>query len=180
MTRKQRLRRVGILCCHCLRNLAFFRAGWRKNEPRFRGDFWNNLNSNFLDICVLEWYNLFADNSGKHHWEKVICNHQSFRNDLLRAIKLSETEFDNYIKEMKAYRDHFVAHLDEKRTMHIPKLGTALRSVSFLYCHLLNDEDHEECFFDAPHNALSLYKRFVKEGKQEYLKYFSSPCNTTP
>ena len=49
MTRKQRLRRVAILCCHCLRNLAFYKSGWKDGSLKIDGDFWINVNGNFLD-----------------------------------------------------------------------------------------------------------------------------------
>ena len=72
LTRRQRLRRVGILCCHTLRNLAYYRAWFDAGKPRADENFWVSANGNFADITVLEWCKLFADERGKHHWAKVI------------------------------------------------------------------------------------------------------------
>lgn len=136
MTRKQRLRRVGILCCHFLRNLAFYKAGWRKNKPIFNDQFWVNANGNFLDICILEWCKLFGENRGQHYWKKVISDQPAFSAELLHAVALTEIQFSAYVEEMRTYRDKFVAHLDSEEIMKIPKLRVARKSVSFLYCYL--------------------------------------------
>ncbi len=170
MTRRQLLRRVGILCCHFLRNLAFYKAGWRKGELIFKDQFWVNANGNFLDICVLEWCKLFGDKRGKQHWRKVITNQDSFFDGLLQAVKLTEAEFEAYIQEMRAYRDKFVAHLDAEEVMHPPKLRAARKSVAFLYDYLLSNEEEDACFHDAPPKASQFYENFACQGKRVYSK----------
>jgi hypothetical protein len=108
MTPRERKRRVGILCCHCLRNIAFYRAGYTQNRFCSCKQFWINANGNFLDIAVLEWCKLFADARGKHHYAKVTNEHTNFRRDLLAKLAVTAAEFDEYVKEMKTYRDKFV------------------------------------------------------------------------
>ena len=170
MTRRQLLRRVGILCCHFLRNLAFYMAGWRKGELIFKDQFWVNANGNFLDICVLEWCKLFVDKRGKHHWRKVITDQASFYDGLLQAVNLTEAEFEAYIEIMRIYRDKFVAHLDAEEIMHPPKLRVARKSVSFLYDYLIANEEEDACFHDAPPKASRFYEHFAWQGKQVYSK----------
>lgn len=126
------------------------------------------MNGNFLDICVLEWYKLFGDKRGKYHWKKIIINQHAFLGGLLNATNLTEPEFDSYIEEMKTYRDKFVAHLDAEPVMHIPHLRVARKSVSFLYGYLLDCEEEDGCFGDAPPKASSFYKQFMRQGRQEY------------
>jgi hypothetical protein len=61
MPRKDRLRRVVILCRDFARNLAYYRVGW-KDEHRNLFDpakndgasFWRVMNSNCIDVCVLD------------------------------------------------------------------------------------------------------------------------------
>lgn len=168
MTRRQILRRVGILCCHCLRNLAFYEAGWQQGELIFKDQFWVNTNSNFLDICVLEWCKLFGDRRGKHHWRKVITDHASFLDDLLRTVNFNEAEFDAYIETMRDYRDKFIAHLDAEEVMHPPELAVVRKSVSFLYDYLIANQEEDACFNDAPTNASSFYKTHAVQGKRVY------------
>ena len=168
MTRSQFLRRVGILCCNFLRNLAFYKAGWKKGEFVTNDQFFVNANSNFLDICVLEWCKLFADERGKHHWKKSVTHQDAFFEALLDKLKLTEAEFKFYTKSMKTYRDKFVAHLDLEETIYPPKLKTARKSVSFLYQHLLAHEEVNNCFHSAPPKASELYAYFSSMGRKGY------------
>src|SRR5271165_4315169 len=69
INRTERLRRVLVLCCYFVQNLAFYRAGWdNKIFRRYRSQFWVTANGNFLDHCVLEWCKLFGDERGEHYW----------------------------------------------------------------------------------------------------------------
>ncbi len=80
MPRKDRLRRVMILCCSCARNIAYYRVAWDEeyrhllNLPNPYPNFWRAANNNFIDMCVLEWCKLFADMQGKHHWSKIVTS----------------------------------------------------------------------------------------------------------
>ena len=94
MIRKKRNRRVGIICLHCLRNLAFYKAGWRGNELIIKDQFWVNVNGNFLDICVLEWCKLFGELNGKHYWRKIISDPINFYRGLIHNLGVAETEPD--------------------------------------------------------------------------------------
>lgn len=170
MTRRQRLRRVGILCCHFLRNLAFYKSGWRKGELIFKDQFWVNANGNFIDVCVLEWCKLFGDKRGQHHWQKVITDQAAFLTGLLNAVGQTEGEFEAYIKEMRTYRDKFIAHLDSEEVMNIPKLKVARKSVSFLYEYLLANEEEDNCFHDAPQKTTRFYRLFYSQGRKVYSK----------
>lgn len=53
LTKKERFRRVTLLCCHFVRNLAYDQAG-RKSiiELEEAGDFWATVLNNFLNCCV--------------------------------------------------------------------------------------------------------------------------------
>ncbi|MDO9531263.1 MAG: hypothetical protein Q7O12_03925 [Deltaproteobacteria bacterium] len=171
MTRRDHIRRVGILCCHCLRNMSFYMAGWREGDFIFKepSQFWINVNANFLDVCVLEWCKLFADKkNGKHYWGKVTTDEVAFIDGLLKALRITNDEFEVYVKEMRSYRDKFIAHLDLEERMHIPKLHVAHQSTAYLYDYLRSHEDKGGFFIDFPDTALSFYMRFLNEGKLVY------------
>jgi len=168
MTRRKRVRRVLILCCHFLRNLAFYRAGWDGRAPVRTEQFWVTANGNFLDHCVLEWCKLFADRRGKHHWRKVVTDHDAFFAGLLEALKLTEAEFDGYIEEMRKYRDKFVAHLDLDEIMHIPRLRLARKTAAYLHDYVLVHEDDGDFFPEAPPKAARFYTVYANEGKGVY------------
>ena len=86
----------------------------------------------------------------------------------MKALKLTEAEFDGYIDEMRAYRDKFVAHLDLDDIMHIPKLRLARKSVASLHDYVLAHEDEGGFFPEAPPKAARFYARFANEGKGVY------------
>jgi hypothetical protein len=168
MTRIKRLRRTLILCCHCLRNLAFYNAGPRNAAPRPKKQFWVNVGDNFLDIAVLEWCKLFADSRGKHFWRKTISDPAAFWDGLLQKLGQSEAQFDDFVNQMRTYRDKFVAHLDSEEVMHIPRLDVAINSVVYLYDYLLAHEEEHGCFWDASGSASSFYTEFLDEGTVVY------------
>jgi hypothetical protein len=170
MTRRQRVRRVAIICCHCLRNLAFYKAGWQGGRLVFKEHFWVNVNGNFLDICVLEWCKVFGDKRGMHYWGKVISDREGFYNGLLHTLKVIDAEFNLYIAEMRNYRDKFVAHLDLEEIMRIPTLTVTEKSISYLYDYLRVYEDKGDFFIDAPIKASAFYADRLIEGKLAYCK----------
>lgn len=165
---RDRKRRAGILCCHCLRNIAFYRSWYKAGQPFAKKQFWVNTNGNFLDIAVLEWCKLFADIKGQHYYTRIVQDPNTFLNQLLATLNLTKTDFDNYVKEMKNYRDKFVAHLDKDLMMSIPRLGIARKSAKALYHHLLVQEVGTDTFHDAPRSASKLYRNFLTEGVKVY------------
>ncbi len=132
------------------------------------GLFWRSANSNFIDIAVLEWYKLFADGRGQHHWRKVVSDPDSFRTGLFVALRMTEAEFEAYIARVKEYRDKFVAHLDDLEVMDIPWLRVARQSAAYLFNYLRAHEEVENYFHDAPTSAGSFYGVAARQGRQVY------------
>ena len=132
MERDKRLRRVGILCCHFVRNYAYYRSGWSNNNLKVKDQFWVSLNSNFIDISVLEWCKLFGDHKEKHHWKKIMHGDQTFKDRMFESVNIKQTDLDRVHDTMKSYRDKFVAHLDSEEIMNIPEFEDALHMVFFL------------------------------------------------
>lgn len=170
MKRTILLRRIGILCCHCLRNIAFYRAGWRGEKLNTNDQFWITANGNFLDIAVLEWCKLFADSRGEHFWRKAISDPEKFFQGLLTNLGLQKSDFEKYITLMREYRDKFVAHLDKKEVMNIPDLKVSIDSTTYLYDYLLEHEEEDDCLSDGPKSGSSFFDRFFNQGSEVYDK----------
>ena len=168
MLRNDRLRRVAILCCHFFRNMAYYRAGRIVNNSNFNSNFWNTVNGNFLDVCVLEWLKLFGEKKGNQSWENVITENDVFKKDLLKTLKITEDEFSLYINQMRKYRDKFIAHLDSDKVADIPNLQIALESVIHFYNYLLANEEENDCFIDAPIEASIYYSSMQLEAQIVY------------
>jgi len=151
--REKLIRRVVILCCHCLRNFSFYTGGFHNGKLIYNDQFWVTANGNFLDICILEWCKLFADPKGRHHWRKVIKKEAIFLDGLLNDLNISESELADYTDKVRTYRDKFIAHLDHGNMMHIPQMNIALSSVCYLFDYLRNQEKGNNILNDAPTSA---------------------------
>ncbi len=137
------VRRVCLLCCHCVRNIAYYRVGFVNEEGsgdlKQRTQFGATVNGNMLDIAILEWCKLFADRKALHHWQRVIrddIEQQRFLGELLRNASTNKNDWKRYLDSMRIYRDKFVAHLDDLSVMQIPSLEIALKCVLFLYSYI--------------------------------------------
>jgi hypothetical protein len=146
MTPGERRRRVVLLCCSFVRNLAFYRVGQSERGKPFlseahpQASFWRQANANFLDMCVLEWCKLLGDKKDKHHWSRVVSDTTRFEADLLRHIGIDAAAFEAEIKAMRLYRDKFVAHLDDLLMMDIPVLEAAKLAVWFYHGYIVTCE----------------------------------------
>lgn len=143
MERQDLIRRVLLLCAHFARNRAYYLAGWNAQGPRIKNEFWITVNGNFMDIATLEWCKLFADNKGPHYWRNVVADPGTFEPALYAAIGVTAEQFAETIKEMRTYRDKFVAHLDALAEMNIPHLDTAWAAVRFYADHIVATEGLE-------------------------------------
>jgi hypothetical protein len=170
MTQSAKARRAGILCCHVLRNLAFYKSWYKAGQPFEKKQFWITANGNFLDIAVLEWCKLFVDSKGKHHFAKALADPEEFEQNLLKRLDITDAQFDEYAESFKTYRDKFIAHLDDENVMNIPDMKIARRSTKFLYGRLLQQEAQNNTFADAPPSAKNVYEDFLAEGLKAYEK----------
>jgi hypothetical protein len=175
----ERRRRIAILCCNFMRNLAFHRAGLHdevrdnllnRNHPQ--GEFWIQGHGNCLDTCVLDWCKLFADHKhGKHHWRRVVGDPERFRADLDKALGTTPAAFDDVIERIKHYRDKFVGHLDDKRQMDLPELEVARQATVFLYERLVQMIVSPKGLHDLPASTEELvfvYSRASEQAKSVY------------
>jgi hypothetical protein len=176
MNRTERLRRVLIVCCYFVQNLAFYRAGWSAHKVLARHDsqFWVTANGNFLDHCVLEWCKLFGELKGEHYWGNIVGTPAAFEKELLVALRIDASGFDAYVEKLRHYRDKFVAHLDSDKVMNIPDLEMAKEAVLFYQAYIFREEaqasdllgpipDAHPCY-----DLRSLYERRMEEARKEY------------
>ncbi|CAB3972610.1 hypothetical protein BLA3211_07055 [Burkholderia aenigmatica] len=152
------VRRVCLLCCHCVRNIAYYRVGFVKEDGtgdlKQRTQFGATVNSNMLDIAVLEWCKLFADRKANHHWKRVIrddTQQQRFLGEVLHDTGTSLNDWNRYLDAMRVYRDKFIAHLDDLNVMQIPSLEVALKCVLLLYAYIRTNSPAST--FRTPHGA---------------------------
>lgn len=174
MTRVQRLRRVVLLCCHCGRNLAYYRAGWLGSSLVRDSDFWKTVNGNFLDVAVLEWCKLFGDEKANHYWREVVSAPSKFEAGLLACFNPTLNKLETYCREMRGYRDRFVAHLDSDFTMHIPNLAVAKASVEYYHSYVVEYELRPSDLTGLPTSFSDYYHRCSSEAACAYRRRTSA------
>jgi len=76
--------------------------------------------------------------------------------------------FEVFRLEVRAYRDKFVAHLDELNTIQIPRVQPVIDSVRHLYQYLVDVEDDVDAFVDAPKNANTHYRQYLLAGREAH------------
>ena len=147
--RRRFVRRLALLNCAFVRNLAFHRCGYFSGDGRGclkdATEMGKTINGNFIDIAVLEWSKVFAEWNGHHHWRKIMRNDRertAFRRNLLSALRIGEAEWNRFIGQVKTYRDEFVAHLDEGEIAHIPDMELAFASAVFFHRYLHLQSPH--------------------------------------
>ena len=177
LTRRERLRRVVILSASFARNVAYFRAGQSRTGSQARvpssshSGFWRQVSSNFLDIAVLEWCKLLGDDRDKHFWRNVVTDSTAFEAGLLANLRMKESDFADFAKKMRRYRDKFVAHLDSDATMDIPRLDAALAANSFYHGHIVTVEAAAGDLFglaDTSEKFVQGYEQCLTEAKEAY------------
>ncbi|UFZ03054.1 hypothetical protein LQG66_27970 [Bradyrhizobium ontarionense] len=170
LTRRERLRRTAILCGHCIRNLAYYRAGWNGGELRFgrRSRIHGSINGNFLDVMVLEWLKLFVATE-QHAWQNVVTDKAQFLQGLLAQLTCTETQFNDYINEMRTYRDKFIAHLDSRRQMDVPVMDMAREAAIYYHRYLLANENQNDPYRpDLDYDIAALYADCEAEAIEFY------------
>ena len=78
---------------------------------------------------------------------------------LLLALAITQTDWDDCWSEMRAYRNAFVAHLDNEHTMQIPTMSLPRRMVTFYYNHVLGSDGNTDYFQEFPTDLNDYYDR---------------------
>lgn len=178
MSRKEKLRRVSILCCAFLRNLAYYRMGWSEEFKSLldpvknnSAEFWKTVNGNFVDACALEWCKLFADRNGKPYWENIVSDPVAFRDELLHSLGLAEEDFRKEMNEMRELRDKHIAHSDWVRMGYVPKLDVAKRAVRFYHQYVAAREAQPGDLAGLPSNIDIGYEECEDEARRVYRQF---------
>jgi hypothetical protein len=167
VTRRDRLRRVVLLCVHFTRNLAYHRAGFgriREASP----EFCITIFGNFIDMAVMEWCKLFGDRKGKHSWVKVLTDPSRFEAELLSHLGINCSELEGYVDEIRKYRDQWVAHLDDLHRTDIPSLERARVAINFYHHYIVLHEATAPDLEGLPNDLAEYYDRCFAEATSIY------------
>jgi hypothetical protein len=123
-----------------------------------------------LDVCVLEWCELFADRTGGHYWGRIFPDPTTFLPELLHQIGIEKGDYDAQGRRMRLYRDKFIAHLDSDEVVHLPQLDLPKAAVWFYHAHLGTTDglvslaggfaDLDEYYAACADEAMAVYTRY--------------------
>jgi hypothetical protein len=171
LNKRQRFRRVTLLCCHFVRNLAYHRAGKNSmKELKETGDFWTTVHSNFLNCCVLEWCKLFVDtknrNPGEHRWDNVVADKDRFKAELYQHI--DKSQFQTLINAMRTARNKFIAHLGDQNIEYTPHMDIAKDAVQFYHSYIVRNEADSGDLTGLPTDLNDYYSACYREAENIY------------
>jgi hypothetical protein len=173
-------RRQALLSCAIIRNIAFYYVGWVNEDGRGTlkdgTELGRTINSNFIDMAVLEWAKLFVDARGRHHWQRFVRPMEArtaFRTGLLASIGLDVPAWEQYHTDVRVYRDHFIAHLDDDDVMTPPRLRVACDSTLFFYAHLVANAPAGAIAGRLPHDLGDYYDACVDLARTYRVRYAS-------
>lgn len=188
LTPTDRVRRFQRICWHFARNIAYYRAARGDDNKLVTPEtkFWRVVNSDFVDVAVLEWCKLLGDKPSwlikskkpfepsRHSWEYIVGkvldeSPSEFRKNLLEHLKLNESQFEEHRIKVRVFRDKFVAHLDDENIMHIPHFDVPLAAVFFLFNHV-TARAKEQGFLIIGDGIEKAYEDCLAEAKQVYAK----------
>lgn len=129
MTREKN---TALICCHFARSLAYYNAT-KMVLPLDREGFWLTVAGNFIDVCALEWSKLFGNRNGKCHWQRVLRQPELFKQDFLTLNHLDDAKWNGLWKQIKDYRDNFVAHVEDQETTQVPCMTIPYLLVKFYF-----------------------------------------------
>ncbi len=78
---------------------------------------------------------------------------------------MSAEQLDAYIEQMRHFRDKFVAHLDDDRTMRPPDLSVAKSAVEFYHSYVIDSEAPSGCLSGLVDSGAKLAAGFDAEMK---------------
>jgi hypothetical protein len=172
LTRQQLLRPVILVCGTCLRNLGYYQAGWEDKKPVFRGELQVTINSNFIDMAVLEWCKLFGEEKHElHHWQWIIDNidkRRAFKGGLLQTLACEKRDWSALRNRAIKYRNVFLAHLGSNRKMELPHLELIRRSVIYYATYLFEHENDRRTYGTLHGDPEAYYQHHLREGLQFY------------
>jgi len=169
ITRHERLRRTILMCGICLRNIAYYSAGWDGKMPRFIGRVHTQTNTNFIHMAILEWCKLFGDPRHEpQHWQNIIetiAKRKAFKDALIEHVGGDRHDWNTHRTRCINYRNDFLAHLGSGRAMQLPHLDMCRRSV-FFYSTFVHE--HEMTYGPIDHDPNVLYQHYLEEGLAFY------------
>src|SRR6266567_6199049 len=106
--------------------------------------FWIMTVNLLADAAAVEWCKVFGSWDEDTHWTRALPKerHEEIRAALLKAIGLTQAEWEEYRNTILSYRDQTIAHHDLDATVaKYPHYDVAIVAASFIFAQLRNIAD---------------------------------------
>lgn len=103
--------------------------------------FWIMTVNLLADAAAVEWCKVFGSWDEDTHWTRIIPKerHDVIRVDMLKAIELTQEEWEGYRNSIVSYRNQMVAHHDLDATVDkYPDYNVAILAANFMFDQLRN------------------------------------------
>lgn len=98
--------------------------------------FWIMTVNLLADAAAVEWCKVFGSWDEDTHWTRAVPKerHDEIRADLLKAIGLTQAEWEEYRNSIVSYRNQMVAHHDLDATVgNYPHYDVAIVAANFMF-----------------------------------------------
>lgn len=147
-------------CMEFAKNVAIFTVTRQKlGTGKCINSFWWEISHNALELAILNWCHLFGQRKDHLHWSNVLKSTDSFKEELIAYLEVSENKWEEYWGQLKKYRDKDVAHVEITKYSMIPPLEIALHSAAFYYFKISNEL---LAIFPSPIPKKDLYEIYEK------------------
>ena len=133
--------------------------------------FWIMTVNLLSDTATLEWCKVFGSWDEDTHWTRAAPKekHDGIRADLLKAIGLTQADWEKYRESVVTYRNEMVAHHDLGATVaKYPHYDVALVAANFMFDQLRNVADPDS--LGGIPTSLDRWSRTVAENMSAIVK----------
>lgn len=100
--------------------------------------------------------------------KNTVENHTDFRTGLINRAGIDQFQLNTYTREMRRYRDKFVAHLDSDEVAYPPNLQIGLDSVAYYQAHILDYDQNNSIFQGLPKDIAEYHDQCSREAAGIY------------
>ncbi len=91
--------------------------------------FWQYTANAHIEMATIAWWMIFGSNSSETHWKKLGMSEEDFRSCLLKTLGITFSTWFQYWKDMRSFRNNYVAHRPKEYSFPVPYFDIALRSM---------------------------------------------------
>jgi hypothetical protein len=161
-----------------VQHLGYYRglkAAW--DVQKYLSPFWGSTTDGHLRLATIAWCNAFGSRNSDMHWTKTTIGEiskeeqENFRERVLSKAGFTQEEWERYHRDMLAFRNKFVAHVESNHFKDpVPSFDPALQ-VAYAYDEWVRDLTRPG-IFNQP-TLISKYEEWKADASSVIMRFFS-------